>query len=249
MNRKIYIVVLVIILSLICSCNNMNDIQNQEFLENMVGRAAAFEIADVENVKITAYKLNIRSGAGTNHSVVGVLNQNQVVEVVGKIGTWYVIHMKDDLVGCVSSKYAKPVLDNEPRVKNITYELTTQEKQMIDLINKERTKNNLKPLIVDWEVSRVARFKSKDMVENNYFSHNSPTYGSPFNMLTNFGINYMAAGENIAGNSTVERAHTSLMNSEGHRNNILSKNFTHVGVGIVDSPKYGLMFTQQFIGK
>ena len=86
------------------------------------------------------------------------------------------------------------------------------------------------------------------MVKNNYFDHQSPTYGSPFDMMEKFGISYGIAGENIAGNGTVEKAFDAWMNSTGHRENILNKNFNYVGFGIADSPKYGKIFVQQFIG-
>lgn len=248
MSKKKYIILFITCLLFTCSCNKIKDINNKN-LETMVGEAAAFMAADVDNVKITTYRLNIRAGAGTNHTIVGILNENDIVEVVGKIGTWYVIHMPNDLVGCVSSKYAKPIVVDDKPEQIVPYELTSLEQQMVDLINQERTKRNLKPLEVDWEVARVARIKSQDMVDNNYFSHNSPIYGSPFKMLTDFAIKYTYAGENIAANSSVERAHTSLMNSEGHRNNILNSNFTHIGIGIVQSNKYGYIFTQQFISK
>lgn len=130
-----------------------------------------------------------------------------------------------------------------------TNRLGTQEQQMVDLVNRERTKNGLSPLSVDLEVARVAGIKSQDMVDNNYFSHNSPTYGSPFDMMKKFGISYLHAGENLAGNTTVEKAHTALMNSSGHRQNILSPNFTHIGIGVRTSPKYGYVYTQMFISK
>lgn len=127
--------------------------------------------------------------------------------------------------------------------------LGAQEQQMVDLVNHERTKNGLQPLTVDLELARVAGIKSQDMVDNNYFSHNSPTYGSPFDMMKKFGISYLHAGENLAGNQNVDRAHTALMNSSGHRQNILSPNFTHIGIGVRPSPKYGYIYTQMFISK
>lgn len=120
---------------------------------------------------------------------------------------------------------------------------------MIDLVNRERAKNNLPALQVDPNVTRVARIKSQDMVDNNYFSHNSPTYGSPFDMLSAFDIKYLHAGENLAGNSSVERAHEALMNSSGHRKNILSGDFTHIGIGVKPSDRYGFIYTQMFISK
>lgn len=121
------------------------------------------------------------------------------------------------------------------------------EQEVIRLVNAERTKQGLKELKYDWELARVARYKSEDMRDNNYFSHNSPIYGSPFDMIKNFGINYKAAGENIAkGQSTPEQVVKAWMNSSGHRANILSTKFTHIGVGYA---KNGHIWTQQFISK
>ena len=121
------------------------------------------------------------------------------------------------------------------------------EQEVIRLVNVERTKQGLKELKYDWELARVARYKSEDMRDNNYFSHNSPVYGSPFDMMKNFGINYKAAGENIAkGQSTPEQVVKAWMNSSGHRANILSTKFTHIGVGYA---KNGHIWTQQFISK
>jgi uncharacterized YkwD family protein len=127
--------------------------------------------------------------------------------------------------------------------------LSAEEQQMIDLVNAARKEAGLQPLIADVKLSEVARLKSKDMAENNYFSHQSPTYGSPFEMMQRFGIAYSSAGENIACNQTVQAAHEALMNSPGHRENILKPTFTHIGIGIVDGGQCGKMFTQQFISK
>ncbi|MDU0203561.1 peptidoglycan-binding protein [Paenibacillus sp. MAH-36] len=128
-------------------------------------------------------------------------------------------------------------------------DLTAEEQQMLDLVNKERAAVGLAALVVDPELTKTARLKSQDMVENKYFSHDSPTYGSPFDMMEKFGITYNAAGENIACNQTVQAAHEALMNSPGHKANILSKDYTHIGIGIVTGGPCGKMFTQQFIGK
>lgn len=136
-----------------------------------------------------------------------------------------------------------------PQQTPTTNRLSSQEQQMVNLVNQERSKNGLEALTVDLEVARVAGIKSQDMADNNYFSHNSPTYGSPFDMLKNFGVSYLHAGENLAGNSTVQKAHNALMNSSGHRQNILNPNFTHVGIGIRPSDQYGYLFTQMFISK
>jgi len=122
--------------------------------------------------------------------------------------------------------------------------LTADEQKLINLINSERTKAGLNALAVDYELSGVARIKSEDMRTNNYFSHTSPTYGSPFQMMKDFGITYRSAAENIAKTSSVDRAHTGFMNSEGHRKNILTPGFTHIGVGIS-----GNYYTEMFISK
>lgn len=121
------------------------------------------------------------------------------------------------------------------------------EQQVVNLVNQERSKQGLKPLQMDWEVARVARYKSDDMQAKGYFSHTSPTYGSPFDMLKQFGVNYRTAGENIAkGQPTPQEVMKAWMNSSGHRANILKADFTHIGVGYNSN---GHVWTQMFIGK
>lgn len=125
--------------------------------------------------------------------------------------------------------------------------LTADESKMLELVNQERQKLGLKPLTIDMRLVDISRKKSKDMIDNNYFGHTSPTYGTPFDALKNNGVSYRYAGENLAGAPTVERAHSGLMNSPGHRANILNPNFTHIGIGVVEGGPYGKMFTQTFI--
>ena len=127
--------------------------------------------------------------------------------------------------------------------------LTAQEQQLVNLVNQERTSRGLPALKVDMTLVKTARMKSSDMVRNNYFAHQSPTYGSPFDLMRSQGVSYRAAGENLAGAPTVESAHRNLMNSPGHRANILNSRFTHVGIGIVSGGPYGLMVTQHFVGR
>ncbi|AAU23148.1 MULTISPECIES: CAP domain-containing protein [Bacillus] len=125
--------------------------------------------------------------------------------------------------------------------------VSAYEKEVVELTNAERKKQGLKPLTLDEKLSKVARTKSQDMKDNNYFDHNSPTYGSPFDMMKKFGITYRTAGENIAkGQKTPQEVVKAWMNSEGHRKNIMNPNFTHIGVGYVKDGNY---WTQQFIGK
>jgi uncharacterized YkwD family protein/spore coat assembly protein SafA len=122
------------------------------------------------------------------------------------------------------------------------------EGQVVQLVNQERARNGLSPLTHNWELSRVARYKSMDMRDRGYFSHTSPTYGSPFTMMKNFGINYRAAGENIAsGQTTPQAVVQAWMNSPGHRANILSTNYTQIGVGYVAGGSGRHYWTQMFI--
>ena len=120
------------------------------------------------------------------------------------------------------------------------------EQEVIRLVNEQRVKNGLNPLTENWELSRVARYKSQDMVDNRYFSHTSPTYGSPFQMIRDFGISFRRAGENIAyGQRTPQAVVNAWMNSSGHRANILNAFYTQIGVGYVANGNY---WTQMFIG-
>ncbi|WP_409273615.1 SafA/ExsA family spore coat assembly protein [Neobacillus sp. SCS-31] len=124
------------------------------------------------------------------------------------------------------------------------------EQQVISLTNQERAKHGLKALAHDWELSRVARYKSVDMRDKNYFSHTSPTYGSPFTMMKNFGVAYRSAGENIAaGQTTAAEVVRAWMNSPGHRKNILSRDYTHIGVGYAAGGSQRHYWTQMFISK
>jgi len=127
--------------------------------------------------------------------------------------------------------------------------VSQDDKNLLELVNKARSDVGAGALQFDAELMKVARLKAQDMVDKNYFSHQSPTYGSPFDMMRHFGISFKTAGENIAGNRTVEGAFKAWMNSEGHKKNILNSGFNYTGIGIVDSPKYGKILVQQFIGK
>jgi len=216
---------------------------------------------------VTAAELNVRKGPSTKYTIVGTLKKNQWVNVLAEINGWYVIFEPNTgLVGCVSGKYLQPPnkINQTPGTDNSapkstptpaptpvpsTTNLSQDEKELLDLINAERAKAGLAALKADPELMEVARLKAKDMVENNYFSHQSPKYGSPFDMMRQFGISFKSAGENIAGNSTEEGAVKAWMNSEGHRKNILNGNFNYTGIGIYQSPKYGKIFVQMFIGR
>ena len=211
---------------------------------------------------VTASALNVRQGPGTNYKSVTMIYKNEYIRVFAKIGDWYVIQTNGDYIGMVSSKYVKLIYpksnnSNNQNTNNTTNNTTTNngssltadEKEVFDLINAKRTAAGLSALKVDAELQNVARAKAEDMVKNNYFSHTSPTYGSPFDMMKSFGVSYKTAGENIAGNSSNTGAVNAWMNSEGHKANILNSSFNYTGVAVVKSSKYGKIFVQMFIGK
>lgn len=122
--------------------------------------------------------------------------------------------------------------------------------EMLDQVNQQRRQAGLSELRLSQELTKVADIKAKDMRDNGYFSHTSPNYGTPFEMMKEFGINYTTAGENIAkGQKSVETVMADWMSSEGHRANILNKNFTHLGVGYCTDASGNTYWVQMFIGE
>ena len=158
-------------------------------------------------------------------------------------------------VGVSEIKSANPQIQNfdliypgqKIHVPTLDPTVANYEQEVIRLVNEIRMENGLKALTYDWELARVARYKSQDMKDNAYFSHSSPTYGTPFQMIRNFGLSFRSAGENIAkGYATPQAVVNGWMNSSGHRANILNANFTHIGVGYVSGGNY---WTQMFLAK
>lgn len=126
--------------------------------------------------------------------------------------------------------------------------ISAEANEVIRLVNVERSKSGLAPLKANADLSKVATAKAQDMIDKNYFSHTSPTYGSPFDMMTKFGIKYTAAGENIAyGQKTPADVMNGWMNSPGHKANILNSNFTEIGVGIAKDKNGTPYWVQMFI--
>jgi uncharacterized YkwD family protein len=127
--------------------------------------------------------------------------------------------------------------------------MTSDESRILQLVNAERAKTGAKALISNGDCTKLARMKSQDMVDKDYFSHQSPTYGSPFDLLKSNKVSYMYAGENIAMNQNADAAFKAWMNSEGHKKNILNPNFTELGVGIAPKGNGSKIYTQLFIGR
>lgn len=127
-------------------------------------------------------------------------------------------------------------------------DIKTAENEVIRLVNIQRSNAGLAKLSTNWQLSRVARYKSQDMINKNYFSHISPTYGSPFNMMETFGLKFSSAGENIAmGQQTPAAVVNSWMNSPGHRANILNPSYSQIGVGLAKNKNGTCYWTQMFI--
>ena len=164
-----------------------------------------------------------------------------------KIAVKYQMGVKEIISANPQFKNPNLIYPNQKvNVPNIDATKST-ENHVLNIVNEERTNAGLKPLQMDWELQRVARIKACDMATTGYFSHQSPDYGSPFEMMKQYGISYRTAGENIAqGQRTPQEVMNAWMNSQGHRANILKSDFTHFGVGYCQQ---GNHWVQMFIGK
>ena len=127
------------------------------------------------------------------------------------------------------------------------HSVTSAEQTLFALLNEDRARHGLPALILDEELSRIARIKSQDMVDNNYFAHTSPTYGNVRSMLTSFGASFSSAGENIARSRSVHHSNAAFLSSAGHRRNMLSSTFTHVGIGVVVNAQGFVTVTEIFV--
>ena len=231
---------LILLISLFATCFGMEDYET---------------VSESYGIVNTEY-LNMRTGSGINYDSITVLRKNEYVRIFGKIGEWYIIQNEKNQIGTAHTDYIVPtenqkaaVTNTEPINEYSSVSLTNDESELLTLINNERKKNNLTPLIIDENLQNVARLKAKDLVENNYFSHTSPTYGSPFEMLKNHNITYKIASENIAGNPSLSGALDSWISSESHKNNILNNDYNYTGIAVVDSIAYGKVIVELFIGK
>lgn len=133
-------------------------------------------------------------------------------------------------------------------IESKTANLSTEERDTLDLINQYRRQNGLKDLKPFSDLQEVAKLKAEDIVNNNYFAHDSDTLGTPFEMLEANNIQYKIAGENLAGNTTPQRAVQAWINSPDHRANILEERFEYTGLYVIDSEEYGKVFVQLFVG-
>lgn len=200
----------------------------------------------------------VRGGPSTSFKAYGKLNSGDKVYVIGSINNFLLVITNNNLVGMIredlieyTSNTQEEVIQEQEQNPNLT---TTPENDaniyyILERINAIRNENGLPALTLDSLITATAQTKARDMVENNYFSHNSPTYGSPFLMMKNAGITYKAAGENIAGNNNLDDAINSFINSPEHSQNILSNAYNYIGIGLEKSDTYGYVIVLMFVGK
>lgn len=277
MGKKFLTILIASSLALSTSCTTQQQKnKNDQPIQGI--ESSAYQTGNIQRVKVTADNSNVRTGCSSNTPVLTTAGKDSTLDVVSQVSDWFAVKLPNNQIGFVHNQDAKPVVveGNQPKVTTDTAggapqatqgnatsstapktptsqtnssTLSAQEQQMLNLINQARAQNNAAPLQADMQVTNVARIKAQDMIDNNYFSHNSPKYGSPFDMLKAFGVSYVEAGENIAGNQTVQNAENALMNSPGHRKNILNPAYTHIGIGIKSGGPYGNMFSQMFVSK
>lgn len=231
---------------------NLSPQQGQDNSTNMI--SASFEKADVDYT-IVKVDTPVKGGASATSTTVHTLKAGTNVKVLGKTDGWYVVYPTTNIVGFIPIQNTNPVTTSTPqtvpdvqKTQGVT-PAATDETSMLSLVNAERAKVGAAALTINPQLTKLAQLKSQDIATNNYFSHISPTYGSPFEMLKKYGVSYLYAGENLAKNATVQAAHQALMNSPGHKKNILNTDFNQVGIGVVSKNDGSKIYTQMFIGR
>lgn len=215
--------------------------------ENSTDTFEEFQKLDKFMAEVINNGTNLRGGPGTNYSVYTTLPLGVKVQVIGIINNWYLVITPNNTVGMIRQDLLKK--SDESNTDNSQGNLPNTAETALNLINEARKAQGITPLQIDELLNSTAQAKATDMVKNNYFSHESPTYGSPFEMMKNAGITYRTAGENIAGNPSVENAVKSWLESETHKQNLLSNAYNYIGIGIEESPAYGYVIVAMFIGR
>ena len=206
----------------------------------------------------------VRGGPSTSYKVLTKLSKDEKVYVIGAIDNFFLVITQNNIVGMIRQdlviKEESPTnvnnTNNNPNTSlnsidsnNITADNNYDVEYILNKINSIRNENGIASLTLDDLLTSTAQNKARDMVENNYFSHNSPTYGSPFEMMKNAGVIYKTAGENIAGNPSIDDAISSFLESENHKKNILSNSYNYIGIGLEKSEKYGYILVLMFVGR
>lgn len=182
----------------------------------------------------------------TTHAFIGEETKESILSLIQGFLMMFLLHFfTRDSTG-EGEIYQENHREMPEGVHFIDTTLSPREESFFLKANEARQEEGLSPLVLDGDLISLAREKAEDLAREDYFHHQSPSLGSPFDMMLREGISYLYAGENIGKGMTVKRVHRGLMNSESHRENILEDRFTHIGVGIVDGPQ-GTMYVQLFI--
>lgn len=195
---------------------------------------------------INTANVNFRRGPSTSFSSIKKLNKGSSVTVIGKIDNWYLAIDSTNTVGMIYSPYI--TLNNSSNSSENNNATTSNVELVLNLINEARKKAGVSPLKLGATLPKIAELKAEDMVKNSYFAHTSKTYGTPFKMMADYGIDYTSAGENIAGNPSIEAAVKSWLASDTHKQNLLSSSYEYIGIGIAKSPTYGYIIVAMFVG-
>ncbi len=201
---------------------------------------------------VSGDSVNLRRGPGTNFAKITKLTKGTSIKIIGTINNFYLTITSDNTVGMISKDYVtvsgSSANTNTSTNSNTGIVGTEDEQYVLNLINDYRAKNGVSKLSMGSKLLKISRLKAQDMTTKEYFSHTSPTYGSPFEMMKNYGLSYKTAGENIAGNPSLEAAVNSWINSSTHRENLLSTSYNYVGIGISKSSIYGYVVVAMFAG-
>jgi uncharacterized protein YgiM (DUF1202 family) len=198
--------------------------------------------------KTTAKLLNMRSGPGKMHPVVTVLPKDTKLSVLGSLRGWLIVLTPNDTVGMVSEEFValNETVDDTSEGSDLEEDVPAflplvlgipDDERLFLLINDYRLNNGLNPYRRDKRLNEAARIKAEDMVENNYFGHNSQIYGTPFNMLKSLGVFYKTASQNLVRTANVDEAFEKMMESWAHRANLVSTRYTNMGTATIDSPE------------
>lgn len=205
------------------------------------GNVEAYAIEKVENVSFTGVvntdTLNVRQGPGTNFGIISTLNKDSIVNVIAKIGQWYVVQTQENIFGLCSEKY---ITDMGKYATEIA---------ILDKINQEREKQKIKKLTLDSKLSEIAKIKAQDIIDNNYFSHYSDKLGTPLEMLNKYDVKFMTVGENIAKSNDIEEIITIVTQADSYKQNAMSNDYNYTGISILPIDEYNYIFVQLFVGR
>lgn len=187
--------------------------------------------------KVNTTTLNVRQGPGTNFDICTTLKKEDIVNVIGKVGEWYLIQTSDNIFGLCNNKY----IDDTGEY--------SAENTVLNAINVQRDNNKIKKLIMDNKLTEIAKVKAQDIIDNNYFSHNSEKLGTPLEMLNKYDVKYMTVGENIAKSNDIQELVTLVTTSESYKQNSLSNDYNYTGIAILPIDEYEYIYVQLFVGR